>query len=88
MKWQQLQLFFMEIKTIFLQGSRYASFPYLVLSMCGLVGALCAIFMPESLGQGLPETLDEANDLGIDQPFWSFLPEKTRRLGKSDGESV
>lgn len=33
-------------------------------------GAISAMFLPETLGQRLPETMAEAKEFGRGQPFW------------------
>ena len=36
------------------------------------MGAISALFLPETLHQKLPETLEEAKIFGADQQFWSI----------------
>ncbi|XP_046597968.1 carcinine transporter [Neodiprion lecontei] len=47
--------------------------PYLPLTVLGLLSLVVAVqslFLPETLGQDLPQTLQDGNDFGIEQNFW------------------
>uniref|UniRef100_A0A1E1WXY4 Putative solute carrier family 22 organic anion/cation transporter n=1 Tax=Amblyomma aureolatum TaxID=187763 RepID=A0A1E1WXY4_9ACAR len=52
--------------------------PTIVLSGAGVSGAAAACFLPETLGRPLPDTFEEANDLGLE------MKEKSRRRGEAD----
>jgi hypothetical protein len=38
------------------------------------VGMLAAAFLPETLNQHLPESIQDADDFGKNNKFWSLLP--------------
>lgn len=42
-------------------------------SLC-FVGMISAAFLPETLNQTLPETIDDANKFGKGNRFWSLRP--------------
>ncbi|XP_017787307.1 PREDICTED: organic cation transporter 1-like [Nicrophorus vespilloides] len=44
-----------------------ASYPYILSACLCLIGAVCGVFLPETLNQKLPETLAEAAVFGADQ---------------------
>lgn len=44
------------------------------MSLISLCGASASFFLPETLGQRLPETLAEAREFGRGQKFWG-IPE-------------
>lgn len=52
--------------------------PTIVLSGAGVSGAAAACFLPETLGRPLPDTFEEANDLGLE------MKERSRRRADSD----
>lgn len=54
-------------------------YPYAILSVLCLVGAMCATLMPETLNQKLPETVQDAAHFGRDQKFWSLAQTKTNK---------
>ncbi|XP_053681220.1 organic cation transporter protein-like [Anopheles nili] len=45
--------------------------PFVAMALFALVGAFASLFLPETLHQKLPETLDEGRRFGRDQPFWA-----------------
>ncbi|CAL8138872.1 unnamed protein product [Orchesella dallaii] len=55
-------------------GKDNASFPYAIICVVGILGGLAAMFLPETLNQRLPETIDEANLFSTETRFWSFHP--------------
>lgn len=46
--------------------------PLLILGVVGIVGGLFCLFLPESLNCELPQTLNDGEDFGRHQEFWSF----------------
>uniref|UniRef100_A0A182W0H0 Major facilitator superfamily (MFS) profile domain-containing protein n=1 Tax=Anopheles minimus TaxID=112268 RepID=A0A182W0H0_9DIPT len=56
---------------VYLGTSRDLRLPFVAMGLITLVGALSAIFLPETLHQKLPETMDEGRQFGRDQRFWS-----------------
>ena len=45
----------------------------MLLALIGLIGALSAIFLPETAGVDLPNTIEEAEHFGRDQSFF-YVP--------------
>uniref|UniRef100_A0A336K3J5 CSON009535 protein n=1 Tax=Culicoides sonorensis TaxID=179676 RepID=A0A336K3J5_CULSO len=48
------------------------SLPLIVLGIVGIVGGLFCLFLPESLNCELPQTMEDGEEFGKDQTFWSF----------------
>lgn len=46
--------------------------PLLILGVTGIVGGLFCLFLPESLNCELPQTMEDGEQFGKDQKFWSF----------------
>lgn len=42
-------------------------YPYVVLSAMFLIGAICGVYLPETLNQKLPDSLEEASMFGKNQ---------------------
>ncbi|KAB0795654.1 hypothetical protein PPYR_12493 [Photinus pyralis] len=69
------------------------SFPLIILGIVGILGGCLALFLPETLGHELPQTLQDGETFGRDQKFLDFpcksrsegcvkeQPEKFRRTG-------
>ncbi|CAG7723791.1 unnamed protein product [Allacma fusca] len=51
-------------------GKSYAAGPYVVLSCLSLLAAVLSSFFPETHRTNLPETVEEANDLGKNDRYW------------------
>ena len=47
----------------YLPAVTYNQAPFLVFGVCGLVGCICSVFLPESLGHPLPDTMQDAADM-------------------------
>uniref|UniRef100_A0AAG5CX02 Major facilitator superfamily (MFS) profile domain-containing protein n=1 Tax=Anopheles atroparvus TaxID=41427 RepID=A0AAG5CX02_ANOAO len=86
---------------VVLLGTDYdVRYPFLVMCLSMGVGVLAALFLPETLHQSLPNTIQEAQQFGKEQRFWSLpkapkTPEKSQeadaeeaiRLNAPDGEA-
>lgn len=54
-----------------------------------LIGASAAFFLPETLGQRLPETLAEAKCFGSGQPFWGIpKPHTVNFVGSNEEKEM
>ncbi|ODM94864.1 Organic cation transporter 1 [Orchesella cincta] len=53
----------------FLQGA-----PWFIIAIMSAIGVVSSAYLPETLNQSLPETLEEAENFGKDNKFWSFRP--------------
>ena len=53
--------------------------PYLVLFLICLSGSLATSFLPETVGAKLPETLQDANNFGGKDKYFSFKPPRTEK---------
>jgi len=53
-----------------------------VLGILSIFGSIASAFLPETLRQRLPETVEEANNYGKGIKFWSFLPKDDRNIDK------
>ncbi|ODM94866.1 Organic cation transporter 1 [Orchesella cincta] len=54
----------------------YTSFKlsYWIMGMLCIIGLVVSAFLPETLNQNLPETIDDANKFGKGVKFWSVFP--------------
>ncbi|KAG4067767.1 hypothetical protein HA402_005539 [Bradysia odoriphaga] len=50
-------------------GTINLALPLWILGILGLFGGSLALFLPETLGKTLPQTLDDGNTFGLDQKF-------------------
>ncbi|TRY78354.1 hypothetical protein TCAL_01737 [Tigriopus californicus] len=67
-------------------GRNMRSLPLLIFAGLSFLGSGAAMFLPETAGHLLPQTLEDGNDFGRDQSFCSFL--KPRRSGsKGDAQA-
>ncbi|KAF7283147.1 hypothetical protein GWI33_001257 [Rhynchophorus ferrugineus] len=46
--------------------------PLLILGVMGIAGGILALFLPETLDQELPQTLQDGENFGINQKMWDF----------------
>ncbi|XP_055589802.1 organic cation/carnitine transporter 2 isoform X2 [Uranotaenia lowii] len=54
-------------------GTEYdIRFPFIVIGSLSVIGAVCTAFLPETLNQALPESVEQARKFGKNQKFWSF----------------
>uniref|UniRef100_A0A8D8A2R7 Solute carrier family 22 member 5 n=1 Tax=Culex pipiens TaxID=7175 RepID=A0A8D8A2R7_CULPI len=71
---------------VFLGTSFDIRLPFVVLMLIGLLGFVTSIFLPETLYQKLPDTMDEGRRFGKNQRFWT-MPRRPRvERAQSPGE--
>ncbi|KAL0809397.1 hypothetical protein ABMA28_011584 [Loxostege sticticalis] len=46
--------------------------PLLILGVLGVFGGCLCLFLPESMGQRMPTTIQDGEDFGMGQRFWEF----------------
>ena len=52
-------------------------YPYIVMFLICLVGTISVSLLPETVGAKLPETLEEANNFGKSDAYFSFKPSRS-----------
>uniref|UniRef100_A0A336MA72 CSON007857 protein n=1 Tax=Culicoides sonorensis TaxID=179676 RepID=A0A336MA72_CULSO len=62
--------------------------PMIVLGIVGLVGGFCCLFLPESLGHDLPQTIVDGENIGRDQKFFDFPCCGKRKISKQDHANI
>ena len=65
-------------------GMHDLKLPYMVMFIICLIGCVCVMCLPETLGCKLPETIAEASEFGKGDPFFSFLPHGRPKKEKKD----
>jgi OCT family organic cation transporter-like MFS transporter 13 len=60
--------------------------PLLILGVLGIAGGILALFLPETLDQELPQTLQDGENFGIGQKIWDFPCIKKNLDAESVGE--
>ncbi|XP_076483272.1 organic cation transporter protein-like isoform X2 [Bombus vancouverensis nearcticus] len=50
----------------------WEGFPMLIISTVSFFGAALVLFLPETVGQNLPQTIKQSEEFGRDQHFWSL----------------
>ncbi|XP_068972627.1 carcinine transporter-like isoform X1 [Bombus flavifrons] len=50
----------------------WEGFPMLIISSVSFFGAALVLFLPETVGQNLPQTIKQGEEFGRDQHFWSL----------------
>ncbi|XP_033362725.1 carcinine transporter-like isoform X3 [Bombus vosnesenskii] len=50
----------------------WEGFPMLIISTVSFFGAALVLFLPETVGQNLPQTIKQGEEFGRDQHFWSL----------------
>ncbi|KAK6644865.1 hypothetical protein RUM43_001138 [Polyplax serrata] len=53
-------------------GEINTSLPLLILGVLGIGGGILSLFLPETLDQELPQTLEDGENFGKDQQFWNL----------------
>ncbi|XP_053683422.1 organic cation transporter protein-like [Sabethes cyaneus] len=61
------------------------SMPLIVLGIIGVVGGVLSLFLPETLGHDLPQTLADGEDFGRGQKIWDF-PCMTKKIDDDVGD--
>ncbi|CAH1642221.1 unnamed protein product [Spodoptera littoralis] len=46
--------------------------PLLILGALGIFGGFLCLFLPESMGKEMPQTIQDGEEYGLDQKFWDF----------------
>ncbi|XP_063222838.1 organic cation/carnitine transporter 2-like [Bacillus rossius redtenbacheri] len=64
---------------IYLGAVTHERYTYVVMAALTLFGALVATLMPETLGQELPETLEDAANFGKHQEYWRIHQRRPAR---------
>lgn len=54
------------------QANISVDLPLLILGVLGIVGGILALFLPETLDQELPQTLQDGENFGMGQKIWDF----------------
>merc|ERR1719195_903064 len=60
-------------------GAHDLRYPYLALFLICLTGSIATSFLPETVGSKLPETLEDANNFGKTDKYFSFKPPRTNK---------
>ncbi|CAG7696957.1 unnamed protein product [Allacma fusca] len=55
-------------------GKFHLGAPYHTMGALSIVGMVASSFLPETLRQKLPETIEDASKFGRDNKFWSIVP--------------
>ncbi|XP_043519995.1 carcinine transporter-like isoform X2 [Frieseomelitta varia] len=50
----------------------WEGFPMLIISAASFLGAAIVLFLPETMGQNLPQTIKQGEEFGREQRFWSL----------------
>ncbi|XP_055678172.1 carcinine transporter-like [Lutzomyia longipalpis] len=66
-----------------------ARYPFIIMGLMLIFGAAASLFLPETLYEKLPETLQEAQEFGANQPFWFYPrapPKDSQPQSEEDGK--
>ena len=72
----------------FTQSKINLALPYLILATLGVIGVLASMFLPETLHSPLPESIEDADNIGKTAPFWSYLPNQPTKCTKPQPEKT
>ncbi|KAJ8707785.1 hypothetical protein PYW07_011462 [Mythimna separata] len=61
--------------------------PLLILGALGIFGGCLCLFLPESMGKEMPQTIQDGEEYGLDQKFWDF-PCCNRKKNKTPKEET
>ncbi|XP_015590153.1 carcinine transporter [Cephus cinctus] len=53
-------------------GMYWTSLPLFIIGIASFVAAIISLLLPETVGRNLPQTLEEGENFGKDQKFWSL----------------
>jgi hypothetical protein len=56
------------------------------MAVLSFVGMISSAFLPETLKQTLPETIEDANQFGKGNKFWSLHPRKPNQIPNKSGQ--
>ncbi|KAJ8895562.1 hypothetical protein PR048_000898 [Dryococelus australis] len=73
---------------IYLGTVTHVRYTYVVMAALTLLGALVATLMPETLGQELPETLEDAANFGENQKYWKIHQRRPSRTNRVDAVNM
>ncbi|XP_014663311.1 PREDICTED: organic cation transporter protein-like [Priapulus caudatus] len=59
-----------------LLGMYRREYPLLIFGVLAISAGIAALFLPETKDQELPETLEDGENFGKKQRFWTLLPQK------------
>ena len=65
-------------------GATDLKLPYAVMFLVCIAGFVATLFLPETLGRKLPETINEASSFGAKDKFFSFRPGRYERASARD----
>lgn len=60
------------LKYVLLQANISTDLPLLILGILGIVGGVLTLFLPETLDEDLPQTLQDGEQFGVHQKFFYF----------------
>lgn len=67
-------------------GTEYdVRYPFVVIGGLSAIAAVCALLLPETLHQALPETIEQAQQFGKHHRFWS-LPKQPKKCSPDNAE--
>lgn len=70
------------------QGTAYnAMYPYFVLIFLMFLASVCALFLPETLHQKLPDTLADAHLFGAEQEYFIFPKKPVPKKSEAQEEN-
>lgn len=64
-----------------------ASYPYILTAAFGMFGAICSLFLPETLNQKLPESTEEVEEFMKKSKFWHILPKQYDKCNKDNNST-